>query len=74
MKIFKQKSVIGGLAVGFLLFVIGFINLEMNGGERYSDMTWWGQIPAVILMITIPAAVLYALGGSIISMFKKKKK
>lgn len=72
MKIFKENSVIGGLAVGGVLFVIAFINLEMNGGERYSDMTWWGQIPAIILMVGITGAVLYAIGKSIISMFKKK--
>ena len=72
MKILKENSIIKGLVGGGLLFIIAFINLEMNGGERYSDMTWWGQIPALILMIGIPAIVLYVIGKSIISKFKKK--
>lgn len=67
------SPIITGLVVGGILFVVALVNLEMNGGERYSDMTWWGKLPALILMVGITGIGIYVIVMRVIGGIKKAR-
>lgn len=31
------------LSLGILFFIIGFLDVELNGASNISEMTWWGK-------------------------------
>jgi len=66
-----------GIGLGLLFFVIGFIDIELSGGNSFIEMSWWGKSAYVgflaILAIFFVRFMLLPFGYMIVNLFKKKK-
>jgi phosphatidylglycerophosphate synthase len=64
-----------GIVVGLVLFVIAFINSLMVDARSMSDLSWWGKIATVCMMIILGIMFIrffiIPIGYWIVKLFKK---